>query len=583
MASRKIYTIFMTPLTIFIIISSVFSPLTYVWAQEKIDAPSTSGAPSTSSGAGGGSLPKVGEQAGQFFQSLRGGLSGVLAVPTLNLATLLGDIPTKIQKWILDDIFKTMLAALKKRLLDMIVDQIVQWVQGGGEPKFITNWHEFLQDAMGAAAGDFVKSLDLGFLCEPFRAKVKLALLPVKKFSQRAQCTLDKITGNIKDFVNDFRKGGWIAYSESFKPQNNYFGAVLMSVAELEDRKISAAGAAWSEGIAGGGFLSVKKCKRPLPAGVIEESGAIGQGASSSACAEWEITTPGRTVGDAVARAVGSDIDYIVNADELSDYVASIVNAFINRLIMSGVAGLRGLGTKNSPKGGSISTPPIKGATPSQTGGAGGTGGAGEGGGGGGGGTVSSSVQEAYNNYGQTRDNHFAFTQSGLVQQIDYTLQPLLEAEGILKQTISILEDYNKSAQDIYDELAKLDVATCRSATQFFGQQQQFDRKMLMTEIINSITQEQGTVNSLNKELTDGRNTINKLQDAKNKMLSLNSAADNDELLKTYNSIVPDLDPLGAMSYKTDKQTQQSDIAARTADNLQKFNEKLTICKNTQK
>ena len=34
---------------------------------------------------------------------------------------------------------------IAKRIMDYIVDQTVQWIQGGGEPKFVTNWDSFYE------------------------------------------------------------------------------------------------------------------------------------------------------------------------------------------------------------------------------------------------------------------------------------------------------------------------------------------------------------------------------------------------------------------------------------------------------
>ena len=37
------------------------------------------------------------------------------------------------------------------------------------------------------------------------------------------------------------------------------------------------------------------------------------------------------------AKAIGSDIDYIVNADDFAAYVAAITNAILNRIFAEGV------------------------------------------------------------------------------------------------------------------------------------------------------------------------------------------------------------------------------------------------------
>src|SRR3989338_7787910 len=64
------------------------------------------------------------------------------------------------------DIFKWLqkfaLSTLKKRVLDVMVDQVVTSIQGGGKPQFVTDWKGFLQDASQAAVGDFAQEFGAG-------------------------------------------------------------------------------------------------------------------------------------------------------------------------------------------------------------------------------------------------------------------------------------------------------------------------------------------------------------------------------------------------------------------------------------
>lgn len=247
-------------------------------------------------------------------------------------------------RWAADKAWILAVEVLKKRLLDMIVDQIVAWIQGGGTPKFITDWQGFLLDAANAGVGDIVKQLGLGFLCSPFNLQIKLALSPIPKFSQRASCTLDKIVSNIENFYSDFRNGGWIAYQTQWQPANNYYGSVLMAYDEALTEGARRKEAAKNEGTADQGFLSTKRCVQKT----FDDDGVeIG-------CAKFEVTTPGKTIGDTLSKAVGSDIDYIVNARDLSAYIAAIADAAINRLVRAGVDGIRGVSTPSAPSGGFV-------------------------------------------------------------------------------------------------------------------------------------------------------------------------------------------------------------------------------------
>ncbi len=258
------------------------------------------------------------------------------------------------------------LEALKKRVLDLLVAEIIQWVQGDGTPKFITNWEQFLGDAANVAAGDFAQYLKLGDLCSPFRGQVEnffggyqsrqINLTPIT-------CTLDDIVGNIEDFYNDFSQGGWLAYQESWKPQNNLFGSYILAKSSQVANIESAQEAAKLQGLAGRGYPGEQTCfEITPPPGTTSKDPSLGPdldgdgdfGDIQSTC---DITTPGATIGDLVGKAVGSDIDFIVNAPQLSTYVAAIADALFNRLIREGVSGLQGLTTNDAPSRGYIGEP----------------------------------------------------------------------------------------------------------------------------------------------------------------------------------------------------------------------------------
>jgi len=248
---------------------------------------------------------------------------------------------THLAKWILDIILKRALKTLKRRMLDAMVDEIVGWVQGGGEPKFVSDWEGFLKDEFNKAVGKVIEET-APWLCEPFRFQVQMALSPPRKFSEEVSCTLDDVVENINSFYRDFRNGGWIAYHYIWRPENNYYGASLMAMDEMIERGMAAKEAAKSEAIAGEGFLSTKKCE------TID---------GKEVC---EITTPGSLIGKTVSKAIGSDIDWIVNeevpegTDMLAEYIGAIADAAINRLIMEGMNGLMGMSTSRAPAEGYV-------------------------------------------------------------------------------------------------------------------------------------------------------------------------------------------------------------------------------------
>ena len=239
--------------------------------------------------------------------------------------------------------FKVAAEALKKQLLNMIVDQIVQWIQGGGNPKFITDWPGFFRDAVDQASGKFLQQIGLSQLCSPFKPLLSRAFIPIPTFTtftERTSCTLSQVGVNSDEFLKDFKKGNWIAWQEMvLRPQNNVYGAYVLTWDQYEIEKSAAAKAAAAEAQAGRGFLSVKRCIEWNSAGLqtCVDSGESMEDCKKAACIKEETVTPGAVVGDLAAKAVGSDIDYIVNAKDFAAYVSAITNAILNRIFAEGV------------------------------------------------------------------------------------------------------------------------------------------------------------------------------------------------------------------------------------------------------
>ena len=101
---------------------------------------------------------------------------------------------------------------LKRQLLNMMVDQIVAYIQGGGTPKFITDWPAFFRDAVDQAGGKFLQQIGLSQLCSPFKPLLRAAFIPIPTFTERTSCTLSQVGVNIDVFLKDFRQGNWIAW-----------------------------------------------------------------------------------------------------------------------------------------------------------------------------------------------------------------------------------------------------------------------------------------------------------------------------------------------------------------------------------
>lgn len=259
---------------------------------------------------------------------------------------------------------------LRRMLLNMLVNDIVKWIQGGGEPRFVTDWQSFLRTAADRAAGQFIsQDLKAGVLCGPFAAQLRIALARVPTFEEEATCTLSQISANFENFFSNFSNGGWKGWLAVSEPQNNIFGADLLALDRKYDLMAKAKEAAQNEALAGGGFQDDKVCvQRKCGNNPVENyTGSSGWkpdeldmgGGASCSCFKWQSITPGQTIGDSLSQAVGIDIPWLISAKEFSEYAGAIVDAVINRAMREGIATLTssGEGTSADQRGAGIDSP----------------------------------------------------------------------------------------------------------------------------------------------------------------------------------------------------------------------------------
>ena len=230
---------------------------------------------------------------------------------------------------------------IKKRFFDMIVDQMVNWIQGGGKPLFIQNWNAFLAQYGNIVTGDLLSELKIAGICQPFGMQLQIAVLQPPRFSGQVKCTLDQVVRNMVNFYNNFSSGGFVAYREQWQPQNNFYGALLLAMDEKENRIADQRFAANQQVQANNGFLGQQKCDQ---------------------FGHCYIVTPGMQIGAAAAKVVGADLDYIVNSKTMAAYIAAISDALINRIIREGVNGFQGIVSANAPKIGYLPAQPANAA-----------------------------------------------------------------------------------------------------------------------------------------------------------------------------------------------------------------------------
>ena len=256
-------------------------------------------------------------------------------------------------------------------VLNMLTNDLVLWIQGGGEPRFVSDWKGFLKEAGNKAGGLFVdKWLGGGWLCEPIDIDIKTALLRTPTFDERVKCTLEDMGVNIRAFYQDFNEGGWPGWIRLTEPQNNFYGGYMIAQTEKAIEEEKAKDSAESEALAGRGFLSAKVCVKGQTSGdwgIIDscndkESCRNLKDSIDPAspivftCEEEKTETPASVLSDITSRSMDRPLDTLSRqiadmTDSLGSYapyVTTVANALINRLIQEGLASLQTSGPSSA-------------------------------------------------------------------------------------------------------------------------------------------------------------------------------------------------------------------------------------------
>ena len=438
---------------------------------------------------------------------------------TGSLSEITGQTTTETCMDFAEWVFNILIETLKKQILDMIVNQIVDWISGGGRPKFVTDWGGLLDNAVNVAVGRTIEEIGAGFLCEPFNLQVRLSLLPVQTFGEQITCTLDEVVANIQNFYDDFRNGGWLAYSATVQPQNNIYGALYLSW----DRELANIArdveAAENEAISSGGFLSQKECEEeygPWPAGGAPPD-LDGDGAEGDDPNRCTIITPGDAVGALASKAIAADIEYLIEADDLEAYISAIVNALINRVITEGV-GLLGAG----------SVPPQPPSPPNVCAG-----------------LTGPALTACLNYVNGAGAVSFQIARQNLIVQIDALLNPRGEAQAFITNSIQRLQNYLTNLSNF--------LGPCVNLT---------------TQIGGEVAWAQNTLNNLLPQSATNSNIINQLTGAE---AALEGLADNDfqGLSNIQNQVQQFLDLNAATSLRNQATQENQTIINRVNTTLQ--------------
>ena len=259
---------------------------------------------------------------------------------------------------------------LLHQILAQLTNDITNWIENGQEPRFISEGlGDYLKDAVDNATGNFIDQyLGMGWLCENFDVDIRIALLDVPTFEDQVECSLSDIVDNIDDFYNDFSKGGWKGWIELTKPQNNFYGALLLAQDEMNRVASEAQKENETDAQMGEGFLSPKDCTWRDASGAIiaTQENVRGTAILPDACklneqgetpgvirpcsVNCKTRTPGSVISAAANKTATNYFDQInaqisaatAKAGPFQIYVQAIINSLINRLITEGMGLITG-------------------------------------------------------------------------------------------------------------------------------------------------------------------------------------------------------------------------------------------------
>ncbi len=293
----------------------------------------------------------------------KGGLSGFLTtmfgIPKANAQWITFD-PSVFMQMVWEFLQSVLLQILKNTVITQLQNKVLKLIQNGGNPMFVQGWQSLLSGAFDVAAGSALGQIEPG-LCGYFSTDVTNWLQGAYPTVQAkpngfslngspgTNCTVQNTVNDIPGYYNDFNTGGFAGLAAFLTPANNPFGAFAEANDAAQAVASQAKNAAQNKSLASQGFKGQEICDDGLPPDP-KDAGLCPDGS------EPIVTTPGKTFGDTLGRNLNSDIDLIVNANDITGLLATIVGSLLQQVILAGANGL--IGAKPAGTGSPATTPP---------------------------------------------------------------------------------------------------------------------------------------------------------------------------------------------------------------------------------
>lgn len=279
------------------------------------------------------------------------------------------------------------------KYLNSIVDRVNTGGRTGRQPAYVQNWRNFLLDS--AYRGEDVFRVQLGNTetCLDFRNGLNLQFgvptdgictnnkcfggplngqscllnqecanqsrqrVPQNQntrvnnldpFSRRARCTMPQGWSSVK-YKQDFTgNGGWDALVRLSEPQNNFYGATLMSFGEISAQRALDSAADQNEARRGYTGIRAGGCQSLGSGGICTNNKCVGGPLNGQSCILTQecavlnaqarctflgnVTTPGDVLGESAANYIDKNLGWLVTSDELLEVLFNLATGLIGRL-----------------------------------------------------------------------------------------------------------------------------------------------------------------------------------------------------------------------------------------------------------
>ena len=250
-----------------------------------------------------------------------------------------------IKNYILDVAARIIAGGIVRNLSN----HVVGWIQGnhGKDVGFVTNLRQELRTTGDQAGAEFLNGVSKLNLCGNISPFLNINLQYSTSQRRQFSCTITGIRGNVKNFYQNFRSGGWSSFIQvSMEPQNDPFSALVIGYdaklkAESEAQQTKEKTLLSNRGFLGFQVTETNCQPNSNPYDPNEETDdyegwekAYPTPESRKIChTEHKTQTPGGVIADTLSKAVGSGFDFTVVADAINEAIASVANALISKLI----------------------------------------------------------------------------------------------------------------------------------------------------------------------------------------------------------------------------------------------------------